>query len=397
MALYRVARHGAALWVANLAVLGFGFVIPLAFTRLASKEDYGRFSFVTALLATLSILTAPGLALAVTQAAARRQDGTLRLAIATRLRWSASAAVAVALVGCWFLLYSDRATGVSLLLIAPLVLPAYGLDLASAFLNGRQRFGLLTTVMIGAAVVPAIPVTVLLLARASIVPVTVSYFASLAAFNALSCLWVQVAQVRNDSTDPDLIRYGRRLTWISSLGAVQFYFDRLIVGSTLGFSELAIYSAAKLFQQALKSTWGAVNQIMFPKLASRSAASAAELTRRTLWPIWCVFGVFCLVIVFAAPFVVRIVFGSKYDAAIVPARLLSLAILVGIPGAQYEIMSRAIPDERRLYIQRTTFAVAEIVCTGIGAVEYGVIGACGGTILAYAINTGVGFVLYRTR
>ena len=54
-----ILEEGALLWVANLAAVGAGFLVPLALARLSTQADYGRFSFATALLATSSILTLP--------------------------------------------------------------------------------------------------------------------------------------------------------------------------------------------------------------------------------------------------------------------------------------------------------------------------------------------------
>ncbi len=391
------AQLGLSLWAANLGVMAAGFVAPLALARLASPEDYGRFSFATAVLATCSILTAPGLTIAVTQGAARGQHGTLRLAMASRVRWSISAVVVVMIIGGWFVTNGDRMTGAILIAVGPLVIPVYGLDLGPAFLNGLGRFGSMILLMLAGAALPAGVVAALLLGGAPIVSVTIAYFATLAATNIASLVFVHLRHVRNSEADPEVIRYGKRLSWISSLGAVQFYFDRLVIGASLGFADLAIYSAAKIFQQGLKSTWGAVNQQLVPALATRDVEAARDLTRRTLIPVWLGFVALCAVGVVLVPTVVIFVFGRAYEPSITPARLLLVAVAAGIPGAQFEMLFRAVADERRLYIQRITFAIAEVAFTGAGAWAYGVTGASVGMVVAYTVNSLVAWVLVRSR
>lgn len=392
-----LARRGAGLWASNLAVMAVGFVVPLALARLAALEDYGRFGFASAVIATCSIFTAPGLATAVTQGAARRQHGTLGIAIASRVRASIIAMVVTAATGAWFMAFADRTTGVLLLAATPLIIPAYALDLATSFLNGQRRYRAMVITLLSAAAAPALAVVLALLAGAPVVVVTVSYFAALGLVNVIALSTVQRAFVENRTVDPEMIRYGRRLSWISSLGAVQFYFDRLVIGVTLGFAEVAIYSVAKIFQQGLKATWTAVNQQLFPALAAHDRQGASTLNRRTLVPIWIAFTLLAGLGALAAPLLVPLVFGTPYEASVTPARILLLAVALGIPGAQFEMLFRAVADERKLYIQRITFAVAEVSCTGIGAWLHGVTGASIGMVVAYTLNSAVGWVLARAR
>lgn len=393
----RHATRGLSLWAANLGVMAAGFVAPLALARLATPDDYGRFSFVTATLATCSILTAPGIGIAVTQGAARGQHGVLRLAVRSRIRWSMLASLVSAALGAWFLLLQDRTTGLMLLLAAPFLVSVYGLDLASAFLNGSRRYRAMVWTMLATAAVPAATVALILWLGGSIVTTVVGYFVAVSLSNATSLAIVWRGFVENERADPELIRYGRRLSWISSLGAVQFYVDRLVIGLTIGFADLAVYSVAKIFQQGFKSTWVAVNQQLFPSLSSRDPHGAAELNRRTLLPITGGLAVLFAVAALAVPAVVTLLFGPGYEASATPARILMLAFVMGVPGAQFEMLFRAVGDERRLYIQRGTFAAAEVCCAGIGASLYGVVGASVGMLIAYVFNSVIGYLLDRFR
>lgn len=377
--------------------MAVGFVVPLALARLATPDDYGRFSFVTAVVAVCSILTAPGLAVAVTHGAARGQDGSMRAAMRDRVRTSGFAVGVVALVGLWVLTFRDHMTGILLLAVAPLVVPTYACDVAGAFLNGQGRYRQMIVALLVAAAVPALAVGGALLLGASILIVTLAYFVSLSVVNVAALAIVQSRYVANDRVDPDVMRFGRRLSWISSLGAVQYYFDRLLIGAMLGFADLAIYSSAKIFQQGLKSIWTAVSQQLFPKLAVCAPSDARRLARRTLFPIWFGFLAVGLVGVLLAPIVVPVVFGSDYAPSVTPARLLMLAVVIGIPGAQLELLFRAVADERRLFTQRIAFTIAELACTGVGAWLYGVTGAAVGMMVAYGSNSVIAYALDRDR
>jgi O-antigen/teichoic acid export membrane protein len=173
--------------------------------------------------------------------------------------------------------------------------------------------------------------------------------------------------------------------------------DKVAVGGILGLNALAIYSVGKLFQQAVKITWGALHQLYFPKLASRDLAAARHLTRATLPLVWTGFGVLALALLPVTRPAIDAIFGPAYRGSVEVSRIFIIGVAIAIPGAQYEILFRSTGDERRLYVQRVTFAAAELLFVSIGAVLFGLPGAVWGAACAYALNSAQGFMLDRRR
>lgn len=393
----RAAAHGIHLWATNGAVAALAFLTPLAFARLSSPVDYGRFSLIASILAIANALTLPGLTISLRQATARGFHGVAADAARARVRWSALAALALAGVALWFWTAGDRRTGVLLLIVSPLLPLIHGIDLAQPFLSGLQRFGALSAWMLTGALVPSAVVLVLLVAGSGAAAATVGYFGAVGAVNAASFAWVLARCRQNRRTDPGAIAYGKRLTLISALGALQFYVDKLVVGTFLSLEALALYSVGKMFQQALTLTWGALNQLYFPKLASRHVQDARRLTRSTLPVVWLFFAVLAGGVVLAIPWIVTVVFGARYAGAIFPAQVLTIGVLLAIPGAQFEILFTSTGDERRLYTQRVLFAASQLVLVGLGSYYFGLSGAVYGTAATYGLNSVNGFVLDRWR
>jgi O-antigen/teichoic acid export membrane protein len=152
-----------------------------------------------------------------------------------------------------------------------------------------------------------------------------------------------------------------------------------------------------MFQQGIAITWGALNQLYTPKLASRSIEDARHLTRTTLPYVWAFFGVLAVIVIAAAPSVVAIVFGEAYASVVPVARLLTIAAVVAIPSAQFELLFTSTGDEKRLYAHRITFATTQVILVGGGAALFGLHGAVAGTTLTYALNSVTGFLLDRWR
>lgn len=390
------ATQGFYLWASNGIVAALGFLTPLAFTHLAAPAEYGRFSLVASIIAIASLTTMPGLNISLTQAAARGFHGALSEVLTVRVRWAGLGVAGLLLVGGWLAGRGDATTGYLLLMIAPILPLIYGADVAQAFLNGIQRFEALSFWMIAAAALPSATVIALLAGGADARAASVGYFGAVAVVNVLSYAWA-VGHKSNDRTDPASIGYGKRLTLVSSLGTLQAYVDKVAVGGILGLNAVAVYSVGMLFQQGLKVTWGALQQLYFPKLASRDVALARRLTRTTLLYVWVGFAALTALLMVAAPFIVHLVFGDQYAASITAARVLMIGFIVAIPGAQFEILFRATADERRLYTQRVTYATVDLASAVAGAWLFGLPGALWAGVLAYAVNSVHGYVLDRRR
>ena len=54
-----------------------GFLVVVAFTRLATKDFYGQYQFIMAIIAFLAIFSLPGMQTAITQAVSRNKNAAL--------------------------------------------------------------------------------------------------------------------------------------------------------------------------------------------------------------------------------------------------------------------------------------------------------------------------------
>ena len=89
-------RSGAWVFFTQFVVIFCFFILSVAFARLGSKELLGEFQFVTAFLATLSVLALPGVYTAVFLAAAKGKDGAVMQGVWLKIKWS--------LLGCVILI-----------------------------------------------------------------------------------------------------------------------------------------------------------------------------------------------------------------------------------------------------------------------------------------------------
>src|SRR3989344_7039026 len=63
------------------------FLLVIAFANLIPKETFGTYKYILSLTAILLIPSLPGMNTAVNMASTRNLDGTLLLALKTKMRW----------------------------------------------------------------------------------------------------------------------------------------------------------------------------------------------------------------------------------------------------------------------------------------------------------------------
>jgi len=71
---YYFLRGGFWLSSAHLLTGMAAFLVVIAFTRLASKEFYGQYQFIMAIIAILTIFSLPGMQTAIIQAVSRGEE-----------------------------------------------------------------------------------------------------------------------------------------------------------------------------------------------------------------------------------------------------------------------------------------------------------------------------------
>lgn len=123
---------------------GFQLIIGLfqvwVLTAYLSRESYGVWGYVAALVAMASLFTLPGVNQVVTYGAAHSQHGVLMAGVRWRLTYGLLSTLL--LLGlAWFHLHSDRSQAAALLLIAALFMPlCQALECIESFLTGMGNF-----------------------------------------------------------------------------------------------------------------------------------------------------------------------------------------------------------------------------------------------------------------
>lgn len=93
-----------------------GLAVSVVFARLASKEVFGQFNFILAILAIVSIASMPGLNAAILRSTARGNEGNYKQAVNKRFLWSFLGIPALLAVGAYYYYYDTQIIGICLMI-----------------------------------------------------------------------------------------------------------------------------------------------------------------------------------------------------------------------------------------------------------------------------------------
>lgn len=308
-------------WVGVRQLVGFvtSLAFSVAFARLASSEVYGNYQLITSIIATLAILSIPGLNSSIIQSTARGFDGSYQKSVRISFLWSLLGIPALFILGVFYYFNSGHAVGAALMISSIFFPFLYAPNTWDAFFQGKELFKLSTIYSSIQSTINTIAMIVVLFVwHNNLIAISVLYFLSMSVFNLL---WYRrslryVASLREDSST---IPYGWFLTKIGILETITSHLDRIIVGIFFGPAELAVYSigiiTARKFYDLVKS---------FLSVASPKISRSNTASRKKYLKIFSVTLVLTIGLYFLFPVIMPLLFSSKYQESV---RLSQLAIL----------------------------------------------------------------------
>ncbi len=390
-----LARGGFWLGAAQVAAALIAFGLAVAFGHLASQDTYGNYKYILTIAGLLGALTLSGLPTAVTQAAARGLEGSLRQGARLMLRWS-MLAVIVGLGTAAYYFFVDHNTFLLAALICmslctPL-LNAY--SLFDAFLIGRKDFrrdavyGTFDLLLPTLAVIGA-----LFLTHRAIVLIMVYFLANTT--SAAVFYFLTLSHVANSTEEPGLLSYSGHLSVMNLIATIADRIDSILVFVMLGPVQLAVYTFAVAMPEQVKALIKNVVPLTMPRFSERSLVEI----RLNIWPrvllfagiISLVMGTYALLTYWIFKF-----FFPVYLAAVPYSRWYALSIVLAAFITPFTSVFQAHRKTRQLYIASNVSAVVLIISLPILIPLYGIAGAIASQILFRLTNAGLMMYQFAT-
>ena len=119
-----------------------------------------------------------------------------------------------------------------------------------------------------------------------------------------------------------LLHYGLRFYGVDLMGSLSGFLDQIVVVPLLPPAAVGVYVVARSLAQTLGVLSDAVASVLFPSIAGKPVAVVIETVAKTIRATSLVNAALAIGLGVCAPFLLRLVYGSKFDAAVVPLQIL---------------------------------------------------------------------------
>jgi len=354
-----VAKGGTWLLLGQIISSIATFLLVIAFANLIPKETFGTYKYILSLTAILLIPSLPGMNTAINMASARNLDGTLVLAVKTKIRWGLLSSLASLLLSGYYYLSGDTVLTISFL-ITSIFLPfidAFGIY--GPFLNGKRKFKISVKYEALTQIISTgFLISVLFLTK-NLFLIVFSYFLS---WTLLRYLFYKITTKRfvvTKEEDTTTIPFAKHLSLMKIISTVASYIDRIFVFHFLGAIPLAVYSFAIAIPEQIKGAFSLLDTLAFPKFVGRNTneikASLKKKGVRLFLLGVIVIGAYILV----APLIFKVFF-PQYLEAVFYSQLFALSML-NLALFPATTALKAKKNVKELYISNFVTSVFQIV------------------------------------
>jgi len=233
--------------------------------------------------------------------------------------------------------------------------------------------------------------------------VAVSAFLAVNALLAAASLWIVFRDAVPRTGNPVSLRaflvYALRVGFVSLVTLLNYRADLYVVAILTTTALLGQYAVAISAAEGLLVVTQVASIVTSPHVGSMDKKGAAELTAQCVRATLLISAPICAVFFFAAPLVVRVLYGAAYLPLVPSLRVLLVAVLVlslGSPISNFFTLNRGKPE-----VALASALAAACVCLAISWVlvpRIGTIGAAMATALAYLLGEGMrmGFFMAAT-
>ena len=359
------------------------FLLSLAWANWINKEIYGSYQYILSLIGIISIFSLPEMGTAVTQAVARKLEGSFLRSFKIQLKWGLLGSLSALSIAGYYYLQGNKNFPLPFLIIA-VFLPLFNASIIYfSFLMGRKLFNVQVkydgvTQVISAAIMILtlffiktflfdIPGYIILLI------VIIVYFLSRTFLRSLFFLITKIKFKPNLQEDSKTITFGKHLSFSGFIDVIAGNLDKILLFHYLGAIELAVYAFATLVPKQITVFLKHINNLALPKFSISPRQEIKKTIFKRIYYLTLLLSVIVFIYIIIAPFVYQIFF-PKYLDAVSYSQIFALSIIplsTSVVGGIF----RAKMMTRQLYQTRTIVPIIRASLFLLLIPSYGIWGA----------------------
>lgn len=351
-----------------------GLLRSILFARLLDQTTYGEFGFTIAVANTVSILTLPGISNALVETTARGNYGSIRDAVRARVRWGLLAGLVIGGVSAYHFWVGESNVALALLITAALTPFTAATSVVLSYYTGRKRFDVSSSINLGILFLTNAALALALFLDKGIIWLVIA--------NGIPQLIAQVVlylhirkQTQDAPRDPELVRYGKSLTWADAIISITAHMDGVVLGLTAEFADVAIYRIASVLPKSIQRLPKSLVALLMPKIAEQPNKRVySARTRKHLLRLWILNASLAIVVTAMLRYLIPFLYGEEYDSAIIYAQLLMLSVVPTGPNSFFIAALRARKQTKAIYTANMIYSIIRIASLAILVPLLGVLG-----------------------
>jgi len=302
----------------------------IIFTNYGSKELYGSYVFILSIISILVLTSYPGINNSILYAASKGYYKSLISGVYLRIKVSLFGSIILLLISIYY--YFIQLGEFSLIFIAiSIVFPFYHSGNSyTAYLQGINKFRKLALFQISYSLLSTLFLVFSILLKLSLLAIIISFLVPPMVYTYIF-IFFEYSKIRNTSILPSFITMSRNFTITAMLGAAYNQIDKIIIGSFIDLSSLAVYNLSKTIVSPLRSIGVIFNKLIFPKFAQSKTDSVIYKLNYLIPVIYIISVLTILCGYFVLPMIIETFF-KNYIQSIFYSQLLIIGASLSIPG-----------------------------------------------------------------
>jgi O-antigen/teichoic acid export membrane protein len=385
-------RGGFWLTLGQVIASASSFALSIVFANALPPETYGVYRYALSIAGFLSITSLGGINTALTRSVARGMPGSIRPALAVRMKWSLlGGAAALAMAGYYAFRGNEPLTYI--MLVITVFTPFFDASgVYDAYLQGIKDFKKSSFYFMAGQLASAAVMLATLLLTDNLYLIVLAYFVPWSASRAIFLQTVLKRVPADTSTDPDTVPYGKHLSFMGAISTAANYLDKLLVFHLVGPAELALYSIAVAPAEQLKMVLKNASTLALPKFSGQTLRKLQQ----TLWGKVAKLAALTLALsgayIVAAPWIFKFLF-PKYLAAIPFSQVFAISI-VAVLTSIFTTALQAAGNTKELYQFNLVTSLVQIAFLAAGAHFFGLWGIVLARVITRFMVLGVSAVLF---
>jgi len=363
-----------------------GLLRTVFFARLTDEGVYGQFGFVIGVMGLVSILGLPGIHIALAQTVARGNHGAVVDAARARARWGGLASLVLSGFALYYF-YLEEPVLVAAFLIAGALLPfRLAAQVVESYYTGCKRFDRISLLAVSVSVLHTLSIVLVLWLQQGVVWLVAATSGSqLLLYGAF---YLRESQhVQDCSRDPEVVSYGRSLTWAQAIISCTAHLDVIILGFSNSFADVAIFKIAAVIPDSLKGSMKILNPLALPKIAERpNKRFYTRRNHRRLLYLLVLNVVIVLVSIASLPSIMSLLYGSQYEDSVFYAQLLMVSLAVAIPNVVLNASLQAHKQVKRIHQLSLVYGILRISTLLVLVPFWGIGGAVVSSIVSRSVT-----------